>query len=110
MKILQEPDMENVSVRFDPKFSDVVSMAFLVIEGMLSSVQAIQRVEHHLFYEDEGLRGKVLSSVGLEEEPILCAKQRIAAIIQANIKGPTKYVLRIEVVCAINKLMFFVCA
>ena len=62
---------------------------------MVTTVEAIQRVEQHLFYEDEGLKKRVLSSVGLAEESVLCAKERIAAVVEANVKGPMKYVLTV---------------
>ena len=42
----------------------------------------------------KGLKKRVLSSVGLAEESVSCAKERIAAVVEANTKGPVKYDLR----------------
>ena len=84
------PDVEEVTVTFEPSFSDVTEIIHEIIEHMVKSVQAFQCVEHQLFYEDEGLKKRYISSVQLDEERVLVAKARVADVVEKNTAGPLK--------------------
>ena len=79
-----------MSVDFEPNFSDVTGTIHEIIEHMVKSVQNFQRVEHQLFYEDEGLKKRHISSVQLDEERVLAAKERVAYVVEKNSAGPLK--------------------
>lgn len=79
-----------MSVDFEPNFSDVTGTIHEIIEHMVKSVQNLQRVEHQLFYEDEGLKKRHISSVQLDEERVLAAKERVAYVVEKNSAGPLK--------------------
>ena len=82
--------MEKVTVNFEPNFSDVTETIHEIIEHMVKSVQNFQCVEHQLFYEDEGLKKRYISSVKLDEERVLAAKERVAFVVEKNSAGPVK--------------------
>ena len=82
--------MEKVTVDFEPNFSDVTETIHEIIEHMVKSVQNFQCVEHQLFYEDEGLKKRHISSVHLDEERVLVAKERVAYVVEKNSAGPLK--------------------
>ena len=79
-----------MSVDFEPNFSDVTETIHEIIEHMVKCVQNFQRVEHQLFYEDEGLKKRHISSVQLDEERVLAAKERVAYVVDKNSAGPLK--------------------
>ena len=82
--------MEKVTVDFEPNFSDVTDTIHEIIEHMVKSVQHFECVEHQLFYEDEGLKKRYISSVQLDEERVLAAKTRVADVVEKNSAGPLK--------------------
>ena len=79
-----------MTVNFEPNFSDVTETMHEIIEHMVKSVQSFQCVEHQLFYEDEGLKKRYISSVKLDEERVLAAKERVAFVVEKNSAGPVK--------------------
>ncbi|RMX56942.1 hypothetical protein pdam_00011068, partial [Pocillopora damicornis] len=85
------PDVEEVTVAYEPSFSDVTEILHEVIEHMVKSVQTLERVEHQLFYEDEGLKKRYISSVELDEERVLVAKAKVADVVEKNSAGPLKF-------------------
>ena len=87
---MKVPDIEEVTVAYEPSFSDVTEILHEVIEHMVKSVQTLERVEHQLFYEDEGLKKRYISSVELDEERVLVAKAKVADVVEKNSAGPLK--------------------
>ena len=79
-----------MTVDFEPNFSDVTETIHEIIEHMVKSVQNFQCVEHQLFYEDEGIKKRHISSVQLDEERVLAAKERVAYVVEKNTTGPFK--------------------
>ena len=79
-----------MTVEFEPNFSDVTETIHEIIEHMVKSVQNFQCVEHQLFYEDEGLKKRHISSVHLHEERVLAVKERVAYVVEKNSAGPLK--------------------
>ena len=82
--------MDKTTVDFEPNFPDVVETIHEIIEHMVKSVQGLERVEHQLFYEDEGLKKRYISSVHLDEERVEWAKERVADVVDKNSAGPLK--------------------
>lgn len=82
--------MDKVTVGFEPNFPDVVETIHEVIDHMVKSVQGFECVEHQLFYEDDGLKKRYISSVQLDEERIQWAKERVADVVEKNSAGPLK--------------------
>ena len=82
--------MENMTVEFEPNFPDVVETIHEIIDHMVKSVQGFECVEHQLFYEDEGLKKRHISSVQLDEERVQWAKERVADVVDKNSAGPLK--------------------
>lgn len=87
---MKVPDVEEVTVAYEPSFSDVTEILHEVIEHMVKSVQTLERVEHQLFYDDEGLKKRYISSVELDEERVLVAKTKVADVVEKNSAGPLK--------------------
>ena len=87
---LQVPDVDNTTVDFEPNFQDVVETIHEIIDHMVKSVQDFQCVEHQLFYQDEGLKQRHISSVQLDEERVQWAKERVADVVNMNSAGPVK--------------------
>lgn len=79
-----------MTVDFEPNFSDVTETIHEIIEHMVKSVHNVQCVEHQLFYEDEGIKKRHISSVQLDEERVLAAKERVAYVVEKNSAGPFK--------------------
>lgn len=86
----QIPDMDDQTVAFDPRFSDITESLFLIIDNIVTSVRSLKRVEHQLFYEEEWMKNRFISSVQLDEERVLDAKARLAVVVDKNTKGPLK--------------------
>ena len=86
----QIPDVDNTTVDFEPTFQDVVEIIHEIIDHMVKSVQGFQCVEHQLFYQDEGLKKRYISSVQLDEERVQWAKEGVADVVNKNSAGPLK--------------------
>lgn len=82
--------MDDQTVTFDPRFSDITEALFLIIDSIVTSVRSLKRVEHQLFYEEEWMKNRFISSVQLDEERVLDAKARLAVVVDKNTKGPMK--------------------
>ena len=82
--------MEEITVGFEPDFQDVVETIHEIIDHMVKSVQGLECVEHQLFYEDEGMKKRYISSVQLDEERVQWAKERVAEVVDKNSAGPLK--------------------
>lgn len=54
-------------------------------------MQELGRVEQHLFEAVEDLPVTYLSSVRVDDEIVVVAKQRISAVVLNNSHGPTQY-------------------
>ena len=61
-----------------------------IIDHMVKSVQGLECVEHQLFYEDEGMKKRYISSVQLDEERVQWARERVAEVVDKNSAGPLK--------------------
>ena len=79
-----------MTVEFEPNFPDVVETIHEIFDHMVKSVQGFECVEHQLFYEDEGLKKRHISSVQLDEERVQWAKERVACVVDKNSAGPLK--------------------
>ncbi|EDO26243.1 predicted protein, partial [Nematostella vectensis] len=86
--LLQIPDMDDVTVAFDPTFAIVTGTLHSVVEDMVTSVQGLERVEHQLFYEEDWMKGRHINAVGLDEERVEGAKAMLAKVVEANSAGP----------------------
>ena len=82
--------MDETTVAFEPTFTDVTGTIHSLIDIMALSVQRIKRVEHQLFYEEDGMKLRHISSVDLGEDTVKHAKERASAIVGMNSKGPLK--------------------
>jgi len=82
--------MEEETVDFEPGFPEVTETFFSIVDNIVTSVQDLRRVEHQLFYEEEWMKNKFISSVTLDEERVLDAKARLAVVVDKNSTGPTK--------------------
>ena len=82
--------MDEKTVAFEPRFAEVTETLHSLVDIMVLSVQGIKRVEHRLFYEEQGVKFRNISSVQLTEETVTRAKLRAAEIVEANSKGPLK--------------------
>ena len=82
--------MEEITVCFEPDFQDVVETIHDIIDHMVKSVQGLECVEHQLFYEDEGMKKRYISSVQLDEERVQWAKERVTDVVDKNSAGPLK--------------------
>ncbi|XP_048589777.1 dynein axonemal heavy chain 3-like isoform X2 [Nematostella vectensis] len=85
------PDMDDVTVAFDPTFAIVTGTLHSVVEDMVTSVQGLERVEHQLFYEEDWMKGRHINAVGLDEERVEGAKAMLAKVVEANSAGPLKF-------------------
>ncbi|CAH3192981.1 unnamed protein product, partial [Porites evermanni] len=85
------PDVEEITVGFEPDFQDVVETIHEIIDHMVKSVQGLECVEHQLFYEDEGMKKRYISSVQLDEERVQWARERVAEVVDKNSAGPLKF-------------------
>ena len=82
--------MEEITVGFEPDFQAVVETIHDIIDHMVKSVQGLECVEHQLFYEDEGMKKRYISSVQLDEERVQWARERVAEVVDKNSAGPLK--------------------
>ena len=82
--------MDETTVAFEPTFTDVTGTIHSLIDIMALSVQRIKRVEHQLFYEEDGMKLRHISSVDLGEDTVKRAKERACVIVGINSKGPLK--------------------
>ena len=82
--------MDETTVAFEPTFTDVTGTIHSLIDIMALSVQRIKRVEHQLFYEEDGMKLRHISSVDLGEDTVKRAKERASVIVGMNSKGPLK--------------------
>lgn len=82
--------MDEETVSFEPRFSEVTEAFFSIVDNIVTCVRGLKRVENQLFYEEEWMKNKLLSSVSLDEERVLDAKARLAVIVNKNSAGPTK--------------------
>ena len=82
--------MEGITVGFEPDFQDVVETIHEIIDHIVKSVQGLECVEHQLFYEDEGMKKRYISSVQLDEERVQWARERVAEVVDKNSAGPLK--------------------
>ena len=83
--------MENVEVGFRPTFPNICDFFCAIIDIMVISVKELPRIEHLLFCEVEELAMTFISTVSLEEELVISAKDRIKTVIYANSHGPLRY-------------------
>lgn len=94
MILFQEENKKQSTTQFAPKFDEIADTFDAIVDTMVTSVQTIPRMEHRLFQAVEGLQigdtKKFLSTVTLDEEIVVDARERIKKAVKANTHGPTK--------------------
>ncbi|XP_064633532.1 dynein axonemal heavy chain 3-like isoform X2 [Lineus longissimus] len=89
---LGDEDMTlNESTKFVPSFTGVCEFFNTIVDTMVESVFNIPRVEYKLFYEVEEAERVCISTVKVDEEIVLKAKERIHRVVFSNSHGPTHY-------------------
>lgn len=82
--------MDEETISYEPNFTEVRDTFFSIVDNIVTCVQDLKRVEHLLFYEEDWMKNKLLSSVTLDEERVLDSKTRLAFVIEKNSAGPIK--------------------
>nr|XP_039250666.1 dynein heavy chain 3, axonemal-like [Styela clava] len=91
LRIYMVPDTKGVVTTFSPDFNGIIAHLHEAVDIIVESVQKLLRIEHKLFQAVDGNPETYLSTVKVDDEIVIAAKQRISAVVLNNSHGPTRY-------------------
>ncbi|XP_062929153.1 dynein axonemal heavy chain 3-like [Mobula hypostoma] len=89
--IFMRPDMDSYSITFTPTTDEVMEGLARVVDFIVTAVQHMPRIEHHLFQAVDNFEVKYIGSVHSEEEIVLNAKATLQFVAKSNGHGPLRY-------------------
>ncbi|XP_018409373.1 PREDICTED: dynein heavy chain 3, axonemal-like [Nanorana parkeri] len=89
--LFMKPFLKESDVSFNPSTEEIFCGFDNTVDSLVISVQQMARIETFLFQAVDNLKIKYISSVQIHEEIVLSAKTRIRAVIENNMRGPSRY-------------------
>ncbi|XP_032809855.2 dynein axonemal heavy chain 3-like isoform X2 [Petromyzon marinus] len=78
-------------VTFGPSLAEVAATLDRLVEHVVTSVQAMPRLEHQLFQATDAQEVKFIGAVQIHDEIVVRAKARIRVVLENNSPGPSRY-------------------